>query len=85
MAIADGARRERKKEGAARTVYMGDWGFFLTERMGSWKVALRSAGGEGIVGKADGRSARVRRSCPSAGGLPPNLSPPHESKLRTLY
>jgi hypothetical protein len=24
------------------TVYMGDWGFFLTERIGSWKVALRS-------------------------------------------
>jgi hypothetical protein len=24
-------------------VYMGDWGFFLTPRMGSWKVALRSA------------------------------------------
>jgi hypothetical protein len=27
-------------------VYIGDCGFFLTPRIGSWKVALRSAGGE---------------------------------------
>lgn len=31
-------------------VYMGDWGFFLTPRICSWKVALRSANEHGQQG-----------------------------------